>query len=191
MRPLQAFDEWHHAPWGGDRPLRLRIRLRVADVLHGLLAPALLERPTFFGDRSRISIGEGVNLNDALLNVSSGTITLERNVFLGHRVMLLAGTHDTAPTGEERKQAIPREGHDIVIEEGAWIASGVIVTGPCRIGANAVVAAGAVVRKDVPAGAMVAGVPAKEIGSSAADPLAEALLAPSAAKPRAKRRPAA
>jgi acetyltransferase-like isoleucine patch superfamily enzyme len=181
MRLLQAFEEWHHAPWGRDRPLRLRIRLRIADVLHGLLAPALLERPLIFGDRRRVSIAEGVNLNDALLNVSSGDIRLERNVFLGHRVMLLAGTHDTGPTGAARKRAIPRIGHDIVIEEGAWIASGVIVTGPCRIGAHAIVGAGAVVRSDVPAGAKVAGVPAREVGATA-DPLGAERVARSAGK---------
>src|SRR4051794_17565674 len=99
VRPLQAFDNWHHAPWGEPRSARLRLRLKIADILHGLIAPALLERPLVFGDRRRVTLGENVTLNDALLNVSSGDIRLEDNVFLGHRVMLLAGTHDTNTTG--------------------------------------------------------------------------------------------
>jgi acetyltransferase-like isoleucine patch superfamily enzyme len=174
---VSALNDGHQAPWApGRRSLRLRLRLWLADLLHGLIAPALLERPLVFGDRRRLHVGSGVTLNDALLNVSSGDITLGPNVFLGHRVMLLAGTHDTTATGEDRKRAVPRDGHDIVVEEGAWIASGVIVTGPCRIGAHAVVAAGAVVRADVAPGTMVGGVPARLLGKVGdVQPVASAL----------------
>lgn len=55
----------------------------------------------------------------------------------------------------------PREGNYIVIEEGAWIASNVTVLGPCKIGKHSVVAAGAVVKGDVPSYHIVAGIPAK------------------------------
>ena len=164
MRILQPVSEWHHAPWGPDRSRRVRIMHRVADLLHAFMASALLERPLIFGDRRRVHMADGVNLNDTLFNVSSGEIHLERDVFFGHRVMLLAGTHDVR-AGAARGRAIPRDGYDIVVEEGAWIASGAIVTGPCRIGAYAVVAAGAVVRDDVAPYTMVAGVPARPVGN--------------------------
>ncbi|MEY2443252.1 MAG: hypothetical protein QOJ46_2678, partial [bacterium] len=49
--------------------------------------------------------------------------------------------------------------------EGAWIGSGAIVLGPCRIGAHAVVAAGAVVTEDVAPETLVAGVPARTVRS--------------------------
>ena len=47
------------------------------------------------------------------------------------------------------------------VEQGAWVGSGAILLGPCRIGAHAVVAAGAVVTGDVAPETVVAGVPAR------------------------------
>ena len=88
-------------------------------------------------------------------------ITLRKDVFFGHDTMLLTGAHDPEKFGEERKRS--NGGGPITIEEGAWIASRAIVLGPCTIGQHAVVAAGAVVTRDVEAYTMVAGNPAKVI----------------------------
>src|SRR5215211_5482637 len=63
--------------------------------------------------------------------------------------------------GRERQLAIPRSGRDIVIEEGAWVASNAMVLGPCVIGAHAVVGGGSLVIGDVAPYAIVAGAPAK------------------------------
>ena len=54
---------------------------------------------------------------------------------------------------------------DVCIDEDCWIGTGAIILSNCHIGRGAVVAAGAVVTKDVPAYAVVAGVPAKIIAS--------------------------
>ena len=51
----------------------------------------------------------------------------------------------------------------LTIGNGCWIGNGARIIGPISIGDNAIVAAGAVVIKDVPAGAVVAGVPARVI----------------------------
>jgi acetyltransferase-like isoleucine patch superfamily enzyme len=77
---------------------------------------------------------------------------------------LLTGSHDPARRGQDRMTTFERQGRDIVVETGAWLASNVTVLGPCRIGAHAVVAAGAVVCRDVAPGEIVGGVPAKHIG---------------------------
>jgi len=97
------------------------------------------------------------------LNVSSGTITIGRNVLVAHGVSILTGTHDYRRFGNERRYAVPANGRDIVIGEGVWIASNATVLGPCTIGEHAVVAAGAVVVDDVPAYTVVAGVPARVV----------------------------
>jgi acetyltransferase-like isoleucine patch superfamily enzyme len=47
-----------------------------------------------FGDPARLVIEPGADVNDALFNVSSGTIRVEANAFFGHGVSLLTGTHD-------------------------------------------------------------------------------------------------
>ena len=121
-----------------------------------------------FGDPARVTIGNATQLNDALLNVASGTIVIADTAFFGHGVRLLTGTHDIERLGVDRQQAVPREGRDIVIGAGAWVASGATVIGPCVIGADAVVAAGAVVAQDVPPGVVVAGIPARPTGRTVA-----------------------
>jgi acetyltransferase-like isoleucine patch superfamily enzyme len=50
-----------------------------------------------------------------------------------------------------------------VLEDNVWLGAGVIVLKGVRIGRGAVVGAGAVVTRDVPAGSVVAGVPARMI----------------------------
>jgi acetyltransferase-like isoleucine patch superfamily enzyme len=84
-------------------------------------------------------------------------------VFFGHNVCVLAGVHEVDKFGLDRQRAMPRSGYDVDIGEGAWLATNVLVAGPVKIGAHAVVGAGSVVRKDVEPYAMVAGNPARFI----------------------------
>jgi FkbM family methyltransferase len=123
-----------------------------------------LRVPRRWGPEERLRIAETAVLNDALLNTVSGTITVEEYAFLGHDVALLTGTHDIGRVGLERQRTVPSQGRDIVIGPGAWLASRAVVVGPCRIGTDAVIAAGAVVNADVPARAIVAGNPARLVG---------------------------
>jgi len=129
----------------------------------GYLRHFLLYEHLTFGDPSRVSIAPTAVLNNALLNVSSGTITIEDHVFLGHSVSILTGTHDFHFYNDERKVAIPQTGRDVIIRAGAWIASNATILGPCEIGEHAVIGAASLVLEDVPPYTVVAGVPAKEI----------------------------
>jgi acetyltransferase-like isoleucine patch superfamily enzyme len=113
------------------------------------------------GDRSRLRIHPTAVVNDALFNVGSGDITVGEYAFFGHGVSVLTGTHDITRFGRERQLAIPRSGRDIVIGEGAWLASHVLVFGPCVIGAHAVVGGGSLVMGDVEPYTVVAGRPAR------------------------------
>jgi hypothetical protein len=128
------------------------------------LAQALLTQPRIYGPPERLRVAATAVVNDALFNLSSGTITVGEWAMLGHGVMVLTGIHDVAKLGEQRQTTAPAEGRDVVIEEGAWLASNVTVLGPCRIGAHAVVAAGSLVRHDVAPFAIVAGLPAQVVG---------------------------
>lgn len=119
-----------------------------------------LREPLVFGPSERLRISPSAQVNDALFNTISGNIDVEGEAFFGHGVALLTGTHDIEVRGAARRDAIPACGRDIRIGAGAWISSRALILGPCRIGADAVVAAGAVVTKDVPPGAVVAGAPA-------------------------------
>lgn len=124
----------------------------------------LLYRPLIFGgDESRVRIAPTAQVSNALFNVVSGNVRIEDRVSLGHNVCLLTGTHDPALRGHARQWTWPTEGRDIVIKEGAWLASNVTVIGPVVIGENAVIAAGALVNKDIPANVIAAGAPARII----------------------------
>lgn len=122
-----------------------------------------LYRYRVHGDRSRLHIDATAVVNNALFNLSSGHISIGRHAFFGHNVAVLTGTHDINLFGRERQTSIPSSGRDVVIGEGAWIASDALVLGPCTIGAHAVVGAGSLVMNDVDAFAVVAGRPAKKL----------------------------
>jgi acetyltransferase-like isoleucine patch superfamily enzyme len=128
-------------------------------------------RPVIHGPPERVHVArsKGVAV-DAILNTRSGEITLEKGVILGHRCMLLTGRHEYGDDGQlkPKGEQVPDSGYDIHVGRGSWIASGAIVIGGVRIGEHAVVAAGAVVTKDVPDHAIVGGVPARIIGSTKA-----------------------
>lgn len=164
--------------------LRARLRAMIEQVVDARLAAALpgveeratraayergraaaLTEPLIWGSPERLHVADGVVLNDALLNTTSGSITIGEHAFFGHRVSVLTGTHDVDRRGLERQRAVPSEGRDVRVEEGAWVGSGAILLGPCRIGAHAVVAAGAVVTGDVAPATIVAGVPARLLRS--------------------------
>jgi acetyltransferase-like isoleucine patch superfamily enzyme len=129
----------------------------------GLVAERSLHDHRVWGPAGRLTIASTAHVNDALFNTESGTITVGEHAFFGHGVAVLTGTHDVAETREARQRAVPTEGRDVEIGPGAWIGTRALVLGPCRIGADAVVAAGAVVTRDVPDGGRVAGVPAREL----------------------------
>ncbi len=128
----------------------------------------LLRSHYIYGDSRRVSIGENVSLVNTLINTASGDVKIGNNTIFGHNCMLLTGTHEFE--GGVRKKLLdaydkdtPSEGRDIVIGEGCWVSSGAIINGGVTIGDNSIIAAGAVVVKDVPSGVVVAGIPAKII----------------------------
>jgi acetyltransferase-like isoleucine patch superfamily enzyme len=89
-------------------------------------------------------------------------VTIEDDVFVGHGVMFVNDKYPRATNvaGHLQTQADWRL-LETVIERGSSIGSGAVVLGGVRVGAQSVVGAGAVVTRDVPAGATVRGVPAR------------------------------
>jgi acetyltransferase-like isoleucine patch superfamily enzyme len=144
------------------RALRGPIETIVAERVADLKLDALYSY-RWHGDRSRLHIPDTAVVNNALFNLSGGTITLGEYTFFGHDVAVLTGTHDIALFGRDRQLGFPRSGRDVVIGEGVWLASHVLVLGPVTIGDHAVVAAGSLVRDDVEPYTVVAGRPAKVV----------------------------
>jgi acetyltransferase-like isoleucine patch superfamily enzyme len=117
-----------------------------------------------------IRIGSRSLIGEACVLRGQGGITIGDDVYLAPLVQMLAVNHvyhDT--TRPISHQGITTQG--IVVEDGAWIGGGAIILDGVRIGRNAVVGAGAVVTKDVPAYAIVAGNPARVVRDLRAEPL--------------------
>jgi UDP-2-acetamido-3-amino-2,3-dideoxy-glucuronate N-acetyltransferase len=127
------------------------------------------------GDETRIGtfveIQKGAKIG-ARCKISSHSflcegVTLEDGVFIGHGVMFVNDRRPKAlnPDGGFQGQG-DWECQRTLIKRGASIGSGVTILGGITIGENALVGAGSVVTKDVPAGATVAGNPARLMASS-------------------------
>jgi len=130
------------------KPVDALVRQSLADYFAGKWEgedPALFHA-IIYGDQSKLHIDPTAVINNALFNLSSGEITISKYAFFGHNVCLYTGTHDFLKFGRERQITVPRTGRDIVVGEGAWLASNVTVVGPCTIGENAVVGVGSATR---------------------------------------------
>ena len=114
-------------------------------------------------------IGTGVHLGDHCKVQNYALVyepaQLAEGVFIGPAAVLTNDSFPRAvnPDGSAKK-ATDWEPVGVTIDEGASIGARAVCIAPVRIGAWATVAAGAVVTRDVPAHALVAGVPARRIG---------------------------
>ncbi|MBP9926416.1 MAG: sugar O-acetyltransferase [Cyclobacteriaceae bacterium] len=111
---------------------------------------------TNFG--KHIKLGKNVFINHACSFLDLGGITIEDDVLIGPRVNLTTENHPVDPA--KRKFLNLKS---ILIKRNAWIGAGATILPGVTIGENSIVAAGAVVTKDVPANTIVGGVPAKMI----------------------------
>jgi acetyltransferase-like isoleucine patch superfamily enzyme len=93
-------------------------------------------------------------------------VVIEDNVFIGHGVTFINDSYPraTTPDGNLQTEADWRV-ERTVIKKGASIGSGATILANTHIGENAIVGAGSVVTKDVPANSIVAGNPAKFLRS--------------------------
>jgi UDP-2-acetamido-3-amino-2,3-dideoxy-glucuronate N-acetyltransferase len=91
-------------------------------------------------------------------------VEIEDEVFVGHGTLFINDKFPRATTGDGVLKAdADWELQRTVVERGASLGSGVVLLGGIRIGAGALVGAGAVVTHHVAPGAIVAGVPAREV----------------------------
>lgn len=107
-----------------------------------------------------LKLGKNIFINQNCQILDLGGVTIEDDVMIGPRVSLLSEDHPVNPN--ERKALI---GKPILIKKGSWIGGSATILAGVTVGENSVVAAGAVVTKDVPDNTLVAGVPAKIIKS--------------------------
>jgi acetyltransferase-like isoleucine patch superfamily enzyme len=114
--------------------------------------------PLFINYGKHTKIGKNVFINFDCTFLDLGGITIEDNVLIAPKVNLLSEGHPLTP--ENRQSLVPGPIH---IKKNAWIGANATILPGVTIGENAVVAAGAVVSKDVSDNTVVGGIPAKII----------------------------
>ena len=117
--------------------------------------------PPFYTDCGRnIHVGRNVFINSCCHFQDQGGIYIDDGALIGHNVVLATLNHGQLP--ENRHDLLPSP---IYIGKNVWIGASAVVLPGVRIGDGAIVAAGAVVTKDVPPNTVVGGVPAWQLKS--------------------------
>jgi acetyltransferase-like isoleucine patch superfamily enzyme len=106
----------------------------------------------------KTTFGRDCFVNFGCTFLALGGITIEDDVFIGPQCVLATDYHPENP--ETRHSLLTKP---IVVKRNAWLGANVTVLAGVTIGENAIVAAGSVVTKDVPANMVVAGSPARVI----------------------------
>jgi len=121
------------------------------------------------GDETKIGAFVEIQKNASVgkrCKISSHTfvcegVTIEDNVFVGHNVAFINDSYPRATTGDQLQTEADWKVEKTLVKKGASIGSGSTILANITIGENALVGAGSVVTKDVPANAIVAGNPAR------------------------------
>ncbi|MBM7517131.1 sugar O-acetyltransferase [Nocardioides nitrophenolicus] len=109
---------------------------------------------------SQVRIGSGTFVNFGLVALDVVDITIGDDVQIGPNVQLLTPLH---PLEAGARRAKWENAAPITIGDNAWLGGGVIVCPGVTIGANTVVGAGSVVTRDLPAGVLAVGNPARVV----------------------------
>jgi acetyltransferase-like isoleucine patch superfamily enzyme len=121
------------------------------------------------GDETKIGAFVEIQKNASVgkrCKISSHTfvcegVTIEDNVFIGHGVMFINDSYPRATSEGKLQTQADWKVERTIIKKGASVGSGATILANITIGENAIVGAGSVVTKDVPANSIVAGNPAR------------------------------
>ncbi len=115
---------------------------------------------------SSISLGNDVFIGPGAHFSSITSITIGNKVLIGPNVTIIGGDHNTAIVGEymfDVENKLPENDLPIIIQDDVWIGVGAIILKGVTIGTGSIIAAGAIVTKNVSSYSIFGGVPAKFI----------------------------
>lgn len=107
-----------------------------------------------------ITVGDNFYTNTNCCILDCAKVTIGNNVWIGPNVGIYTPNHafDSKERTDGYEKSLPIE-----IGDNVWIGGGVTIIGGVKIGANSIIGAGSVVTKNIPAGVIAAGNPAKVI----------------------------
>jgi acetyltransferase-like isoleucine patch superfamily enzyme len=113
----------------------------------------------WFGGRD-VTIGRDTTINYGVFVDTSAPVLIGRRVDVGMHVMIVTGTHRIG--GPDRRAGAARSA-SVQIGDGTWLGARSVILPGVTIGEACIIAAGAVVTSDCPAGGLYAGVPARRV----------------------------
>jgi len=133
------------------------VRERLSEIIESKIDKSTTVFVPFYTNFGKhIKLGKNIFINHACTFLDLGGIRIEDDVLIGPKVNLITENHPVDPSKRKHLDLKP-----ILIKRNAWIGAGATILPGVTVGENSVVAAGAVVNRDVPANTIVGGVPAK------------------------------
>lgn len=114
--------------------------------------------PIYSDYGSNLRIGKQVFINSGVTFVDLGGIEINDQVLIGPNATIISVNHPLDPANRREVECKP-----VKIGKNAWLGANSTILPGVSVGENSVVAAGAIVTRNVPANTVVAGVPAHEI----------------------------
>jgi len=152
-RAQELAHEYNHA-----RPL---VRPGILRELLGSVGDDVELRPPLYVDYGTyLTVGDRVFANFGLTALDCARITIGDDTQIGPNVQLLTPTH---PLDADERRSKIESANPITIGRNVWIGGGAVIIGGVTVGDDAVIGAGSVVTKDVPANTLVVGNPARVV----------------------------
>ncbi len=138
-----------------------RVRELLAQLIGKPVDESVTVFPPFYSDFGKnISLGRRIFINSGCKFQDQGGVAIGDDCLIGHNAVMATLNHDLAPNRRADIHPAP-----IVIGRNVWIGANVTILPGVTIGDNAVIAAAAVVTKDVPDNSIVVGSPARVVRS--------------------------
>lgn len=160
QRAARLADAYHRAALADEAAARPLLE----ELLGSLGEDAFVKPPLFVDYGENITIGPRTFVNYHLTALDVAAITIGADCQIGPNVQLLTPTHPVEPGPRRAKLEAARP---ITIGDNVWLGGGVIVCPGVSIGDDSVIGAGAVVTRDIPAGVVALGNPARVVRSIA------------------------
>ena len=162
QRAIALTEQLNRIPFADRRALRAAW----SELTGAPVDPTFSLIPPVYSDHGlNIRVGRRVFINQGCMLMDIGGIDIGDDVMLGPAVRLITSGHPLDP-GLRRRQIVSAP---IRLESNVWLGAGATVLHGVTVGRDSVVAAGAVVTRDVPPATLVAGVPARVVRSVAAE----------------------
>jgi maltose O-acetyltransferase len=141
-------------PFVGGRLRRIGLRAAGFNIGHGTMfygMPSIIGSDNLY---AHLKIGEECLFNIGCVFDVADTITIGDRVGIGHQVLIMTGSHKIGTRERRSGELITAP---VVIEDGVWIGARSIILPGVTIGAGAVIGAGSMVNKDIPADTLISG----------------------------------